>query len=85
MEQVTPSELWVVYAPWSGAAFRNWRKALRLKQDEAATLLGVTRRTVVNWEAGDTPIPPMAVWACRYLAEHLEPVQVALNPPAVPA
>ena len=36
--------------------FRAWRKQLDLTQQQAGDMLGVTRRTVVKWETGDTPI-----------------------------
>ena len=38
-------------------AFRQWRKSLKLTQEQAAELLNVSRRTIIDWEGGATPIP----------------------------
>ena len=40
---------------------KNMRAKLRLTQEALAAQLGVTRNTVVRWEMGMHPIPPMAV------------------------
>lgn len=50
--------------------FKDWREALGLTQQQAAELLGVTRRAVVKWEAGAAPISRAVFLACKYLAEH---------------
>lgn len=48
--------------------FKRWRtKRAGLTQQQAADLLGITRRTLNNWEAGDSAIPHMTELACRYL------------------
>lgn len=52
--------------------FRNWRKFLDLTQGEAADVLGVTRRAVAKWEAGDAPIDKRTELAVRaYRDEHV--------------
>ncbi len=40
----------------TGSDFRAWRKAARMTQIEAARQIGVSRRTIQDWEAG-APIP----------------------------
>lgn len=48
--------------------FEKWReKEVRLSQDFAAKLLGVTSRSINNWESGYTLIPQAVDLACRYL------------------
>ena len=41
-------------------AFKAWRKRHGITQQTAATLLGVSRQTIVEWENGGTPINPIA-------------------------
>ena len=46
--------------------FRTWRKTYRMTQTHAGALLGgVTKRTIVNWEQGATPVDPTAVFAIK--------------------
>ena len=59
----------------NGSDFRAWRKAARMTQIEAARAIGVSRRTIQDWEAElDTPIPkPVAnlvrlIDKCQFLA-----------------
>ena len=55
----------------TGIQFREWRRKLGLSQEAAARVLGISRATVVRWERGDWPIPPMAVMAVEHLSERL--------------
>lgn len=41
----------------SPADLRGWREARGLRQDDLATFLQVTKRTVRRWEVGDQPVP----------------------------
>jgi DNA-binding transcriptional regulator YiaG len=40
----------------TGADFRSIRKAMGLKQQELAPLMGVTQATISRWETDDLPI-----------------------------
>lgn len=58
-------------AKWTGSDFRAWREDLRLTQAEAARLLGVSRRSVVAWEAdGAGKIAASVVLACGFITAH---------------
>ena len=37
--------------------FHDWRKGLGLTQEQLAELLNVSRRSVIDWESGETAIP----------------------------
>jgi len=63
---------------WTGADFRAWREDLRLTQAEAAALLGVTRRSVQNWEMDDAPVAMVVALACRFVTEHQAGIGAAL-------
>ena len=58
--------------PMTGADFGEWRTELGLSLSEAATLLGVGRRTVMGYLKKDQ-LPPVVAIACRALArdKHL--------------
>jgi hypothetical protein len=58
--------------PMSGADFARWRIELGLSLTEAATLLGVGRRTIMGYLKKDE-LPPIVAIACRALArdKHL--------------
>jgi hypothetical protein len=58
--------------PMTGANFAQWRRELGLSLTEAATLLGVGRRTVMGYLKKDE-LPPVVAIACRALArdKHL--------------
>jgi DNA-binding XRE family transcriptional regulator len=46
--------------------FQVWRRQMGLTQEAAAAALGASRRTVIDWEQGTTPISPvvgLATWA----------------------
>jgi len=51
---------------------KSRRKAMNLKQDELARLLGVDHNTVSRWELGNVGIPP-------YLTLALKQIEVDLN------
>jgi hypothetical protein len=53
--------------PMTGADFAEWRTALGLSLTEAATLLGVGRRTIMGYLKKDE-LPPVVAIACRALA-----------------
>jgi len=53
--------------PMTGADFAEWRVRLGLSLTEAATLLGVGRRTVMGYLKKDE-LPPVVAIACRALA-----------------
>lgn len=54
----------------TGPAFRQWRERHGLDQTQAGAAVDVSRRSVIAWERGDTPVSK-AVWlATRYLDEH---------------
>lgn len=46
---------------------RAWREKLGITQQQAADMLGVTRRTVVKWESGEAPISPTIQMALAHL------------------
>jgi transcriptional regulator with XRE-family HTH domain len=58
--------------PMTGADFARWRIELGLSLTEAATLLGVGRRTIMGYLKKDE-LPPIVAIACRALArdKHL--------------
>lgn len=37
--------------------FKKWRTDLKLTQDDASKLIGLSRYTIQNWESAKTPIP----------------------------
>jgi hypothetical protein len=53
--------------PMTGADFARWRQSLDLSLTEAATLLGVGRRTIMAYLKKDE-LPPIVAIACRALA-----------------
>lgn len=46
---------------------RAWREKLDITQQQAADMLGVTRRSVVKWESGDAPISQTIRMALAHL------------------
>lgn len=44
---------------------REWRERLRLSQDSAANLLGLSRRMIINYEQGKARIPKYISLACK--------------------
>lgn len=53
--------------PMTGADFGRWRLELGLSLTEAATVLGVGRRTITSYLKKDR-LPPLVAIACRALA-----------------
>ncbi|NYZ13485.1 helix-turn-helix transcriptional regulator [Azospirillum sp. RWY-5-1] len=52
--------------------FIQWRRAKNFTQAGAAEHLGVSRRTVLNWEAGNSPVPDTIIKLIDALGElHL--------------
>jgi DNA-binding XRE family transcriptional regulator len=49
-------------------AFRRWRERKAYTLDEAAQALGISRRMVAYYEAGDRPIPRVVALATRALS-----------------
>lgn len=47
--------------------FRAWRKSLHLSQAAAAIALGLGKRTVEKYEAGELPVPKPVRLACAAL------------------
>lgn len=54
-------------ATMSAAAFREWRARKAYTLDEAARVLGISRRMVAYYEQGDRPIPRVVALATRGL------------------
>lgn len=54
----------------------TWRRERKLKQDALAAMLGVTRKTVVNWETGKHRLP-------MDLAKRLERLAYTMAPKAI--
>lgn len=55
---------------WIGADLVEWREGLELTQEQAADILGITSRTIWNWENREEPIKTCVMLACRYITEH---------------
>lgn len=55
---------------WIGADLVEWREGLELTQEQAADILGITSRTISNWENREEPIRTCIMLACRYITEH---------------
>lgn len=53
--------------------FREWRQRLDLSQVDAALKLGMGRRQVQKYEAGEAPIPHVVELACEALERRLTP------------
>lgn len=54
--------------------FKNWRKSVKLKQQDVADALGTTIRAVQMWEAGDRPISRTVALACAAISAGLKPI-----------
>ena len=51
---------------------REARQRLRVTQAQLARALGVSTRSVINWEMGDVPISTIVALAIRHLLEQHE-------------
>lgn len=49
----------------TAAEFRAWRARVGATVDGAAAMLGVARRTVYRWMAGECPVPAVASKLCE--------------------
>lgn len=55
----------------NGFQLRDWRKSFGLSQDDLAGKLGVSRETIVRWEAGaKISHPGMLELACKQLEQE---------------
>ena len=59
--------------PMTAEELRDWRKTLRLSQAKAAEMLGCSRRTIQNYEAGDRLIPQPVALAIAAILFRLPP------------
>jgi DNA-binding XRE family transcriptional regulator len=62
--------IWRLYQEQTGEVMRQadfflWRKNFHLSQEKAAHILGISRRTVINYEKGEQPIPKYICLACK--------------------
>lgn len=64
--------------------FKDWRKRVDMTQSEAADRLGVTKRAVQAWEAGERPILPSTALACAAIEAGLPPVGSGAAPARKP-
>jgi DNA-binding XRE family transcriptional regulator len=63
--------------------FRAARDVAGLSQDRAAIVLGVSRRSVMRWEAGETPVPGWALVAMQRRATKVSGADRSLSPGGV--
>lgn len=66
--------------PMTGRDFAEWRKQLGLSAATVAAMLGIGRRTVVDYENKDV-LPTMATIACRALARDRTALAAHYHPP----
>lgn len=66
-----------------GKGFLAWREKLELTQQAAATILGVSRRTLQSREQGEVPVPRETELACLWLAEHADQIPALLRTEAL--
>jgi transcriptional regulator with XRE-family HTH domain len=63
---MTKQDREMIQAPaMTAEGLREWRKARRLSQTEAGDLLGIGRRSMARYEAGEQPIPAAVRLATR--------------------
>jgi len=67
--------------PMTGAAFKAWRERLGLSQNETAELLGISQRTVNDYQAADR-MPAVVAIACRALEADRHLLQAHFRPSA---
>jgi hypothetical protein len=63
------------------ADFMTWREQLGLSQVQAARALGLSRRIVQYYEAGEQQLPEPVRFAMSYLAEHPAKLKEAKTAP----
>ena len=56
----------------SPAQLRQWRVETAASQAVLADVLGIASRTVVSWESGSRPIPPLLPWALLAAEPHVQ-------------
>lgn len=54
------------------AQLRSWRIEAEATQAVVGEVLGVTPRTVVSWELGEHPMPPLLPWALIAARPHVD-------------
>ncbi len=59
---------------------KAWRERVRLTQQEWADKLKVSRMTVINWESGNTSIPPAVEMSCQVWEARLKQQDPNLGP-----
>lgn len=52
--------------------FKKWRKAMGWSQVKTAAAFEKTHRTILRYEAGETPVPASIILACCFLAIQRE-------------
>ncbi|WP_449231125.1 helix-turn-helix domain-containing protein [Azospirillum doebereinerae] len=55
---------------WTAEDLKAWRGRLKLNQQEAADLLGISRRALIDREKPEARISRETVLACLYLETH---------------
>ncbi len=53
--------------PEAAANFKAWRDGMSLSLTEAGKALGVSRRTITNYQNGSTPVPDSVKKLCALL------------------
>jgi DNA-binding XRE family transcriptional regulator len=54
----------------------NWRKKHKLKQEDLAKILNVSRVCVTRWENGTRQVPPFLHWALESISKYLKGKEV---------
>lgn len=49
---------------------KEWRQRLGLSQEAAGEALGLHRRTIQEYEAGNLPVPKVVELACKQLEQE---------------
>lgn len=62
------------------ASFTRWRRFMGFSQEQAAEALGLSTRTISNYETGSYPISKTASLACGALALGLDDYTAANIP-----
>jgi transcriptional regulator with XRE-family HTH domain len=57
-------------------ALLAWRKRLNLTQEEAARRLGCGRRTLVQYERGESPVPKTIALAAAAIERGIQPIGI---------